>query len=388
MLLVGIPHCRGNSITTLGLIHLPEGNVLVRYKKMEFRKSKMAQSAAVIAILSLLLVSVVSGITYFGWQINKQTSLQEEQAQADKEKTPEDKSVASKSGEVTVLKVYAQDKESNTNAQVAVPAFFYTKKDGIFGDYIGSSASTTLSATASTSISPVTIGSTVCGNPFNGTGTNVGFYGEEKCQEIKTEGETLQLDTHTICTAIQMQGLLFSDSTTTNANMSLGTSGSNSFDHVEIRVNGTDCAYNLAGFYVDTIAATNLDNIDLGSDTSSMTEKNVKIQRVKEKANYVFELDTPLMMHENVKYKTGSLTLKADGDGCSTSEAINISAFDKSSSQSAKGSRPILSGRIEDDQDSPVDVGGADIQIVSSGRRASSANAQNADGTSTFYCNP
>ena len=94
------------------------------------------------------------------------------------------------------------------------------------------------------------------------------------------------------------------------------------------------------------------------------------------------------MLHENEKYKTGSLTLTADGDGCNAVEAINVTAFDKANFQSALGKKEVRLNGIEDDQQSPVDVGGADILIVPTGKRATASNAQNGDGSSSFWCNP
>ena len=187
-----------------------------------FNKKGAAATGVIVASIVLLVLLVAGFGGAMVYNSFKQTALQEDQLQKEAEQTPQDKSVEKKSGDVTVLKTYALDKESNTNAQTAVPAFFYTKNaDGKFNNFIGTASSTLLSATAATSISPVTIGSQVCGLAFNGTGTQNGFYGDEKCQEIKTEGETMPLDTHTICKSDQLQGLIFSSGDTVNSNMTL-----------------------------------------------------------------------------------------------------------------------------------------------------------------------
>src|SRR3990167_4767152 len=98
-----------------------------------FNKKGAAATGVIVASIVLLVLLVAGFGGAMVYNSFKQTALQEDQLQKEAEQTPQDKSVEKKSGDVTVLKTYALDKESNTNAQTAVPAFFYTKNaDGKF----------------------------------------------------------------------------------------------------------------------------------------------------------------------------------------------------------------------------------------------------------------
>lgn len=370
--------------------------------------NKKAQSkvpTGVWVILSIVLIVAVGGFGFMAYQSQKQTALEEQRQKAELAKPTETASIESNVGKVAVLKASATDKENNNpNTQVAVPARFWkANKDGIwetfasggaqykkytgsFKEWIGSSATVALSSTTTTSISPVNVGDIVCGSAFNGTGTSVSFIGETSCVELATEAESLKLPTHTGCTATQLQGVIYSTGSTTGQNISVGVNGDNSFDKVYLRVNSTDCAYNLGGFYVDTTSGTNVDDINLGSETKPLTKSNKAIKRIKEKDDYVFELDAPLLMHENEKFYTGSLSVSADGDGCSPAERLNVSAYD--SAQYLPIAGLALASGAEDDQSSPADVGSPDIPIISSGKGASTTNSVNEDGTVSFFCIP
>lgn len=331
---------------------------------------------------------------------NKQTALQEEQAKQDlaAKSNPQQQSVQSNAGKAAILKASAQDAENNDpTTQVAVPALFYTKDaEGKFSGWIGQGATTLLSATAATSVTPVTIGQTVYGIAFNGTGTLNGFYGEEKAHTVTTEGDSEVYVVHTICRADQLQGLIYDNRQNTHVNLTVGASSTNSFKQAELHVNGTDCAYKLGGFYVDLIGSTHINNVDIGSALGYTGEKNEfaisktnkNIQRVSAKDDYVFELGTPLMLHENQYFLTGGISLSTDGTGCSSAEGVNITAFDKANFKSAKAGVGIAFNGIETDATSPVDVGAADKLFVSEGKGASVANTINGDGSTSFWCTP
>jgi len=350
--------------------------------KINFNKKASGYQTFLLSLIGLAVVVGVIGL--FTFQV-RQTAFQEEQRLADQEKTPADVSADNKAGNVVVLKSYATDNEANNkNTQIAVPAKFYTKKaDGSFDQWIGGSAGYTLSASATTSVSPATIGQKVYGRAFNGTGTLIGYYGDENSIEVKTEGDSIALVSHAICRANQMQGLIYKTGSSTDKNLSLGASGADTFAQTKLRVNSTDCAYNLAGFTVDTTSGTNVNLVQLTADTSPLSRQSISLQRIKEKDDYVFVLDTPKMLHENEAYFTGTLSVTADADGCSSEEGLNLTAFDKAPFTSAISGKGIEEG-FEDDQVSPSDVGGADVTFISNGRD----NTVNGDGSTSFWCVP
>lgn len=352
----------------------------------------------VILIVAVLIIGLFSLGSYM--ESRKQTALQAEQTKAllrEQAKTPEEKSETSNVGKSAIARATAIDLQENTKAQVAVPAYFYkVDKDGNFVEYVGQTGARTLSATESTSITPVNIGDKICGVSFNSTGGANGingYYGNVGCIDIQVGGETLVLEANRICRQNQLQGYLKTNLNQLGRNLTAGASQANSFTTLELRINGTDCAYNLGGFYVDVIAGTNIqdismdDSITKGGKTTKLTETNVNLKRLSGTDDYVFELAEPMILKEYDTLNTGSFTILADGDGCSTAEGVNVTAFDKANFQSTGSGKPILFG-IEDDQVSPADVGGADVLIISNGRGTSGSNDLNGDGTTSFSCIP
>ena len=350
--------------------------------------NKKAQSAAMWIVIVLIVGILGTSMFSLVSDSRKQTALQEDQANKEAVQTPEQASAASNVGDAAVVKVTAQDREQNdATTQVAVPAWFYfaNKADNSFKGWLGQGAATTLSATAATTISP-SVGDYICGKAFNGTGGSMGYYGDQVCEEItKVSGQTIVLPTHRTCDSTQLQGVILDNRDNTNSNISVGASSTNSFKQIEVRVNGTNCAYNLGGFAVDLNSNTNIDKVELGSNavygTLGLYDKT--ITRIKTKSEFAFTLETPKMLHENEYFYAGSLAVTADADGCTTPEAVNVTTFDVGQFKSSKGTG-IMTG-IEDDQQSPVDVGAPDVSIISSGKGASVTNLQNGDSTS-FYC--
>lgn len=361
-------------------------------------KKKRGQIGIQIAVW-LLVVVVIGGTIGTLYYQNKQTVLQEKR---DVEKEAEEKGTelpTAKKNEITVLKASAYDEEDNNDAQIAVDGYFWTvdADTGKFLGFIGGSSANSLPSTGTLSISPVVTGQKVHGIAFNntgGVGGRIGYYGEVETktklghETIISEGEEMLLKSHRICRNDQMEGLITYSGSDTNKNISLGASTSDSFEKTRLRINGTDCAYRLGAILVDTIAGSNIENVDLTEDTTALSETPISIKRIKEKDDYVFELDTPKLLIEGQKYYTGTLFVKADGDGCSSAEAVNVSAVDYASYKSAKlkdGNGDLLGilEGYEDNADSPADVGGDDKLYVSE-----ATNSQNGDGSSSFWCNP
>ena len=395
----------------IGRLSQKEEKNKMQYKKGNKMQYKKGQGVVIVIILifAVLAISIFGFLSYT--ETRKQTALAEKQTALlakEETKTVEEKSESTNVGRSAIARASALDLQSNTQSQVAVPAYFYKiDKDGKFIEYIGQTSARTLSASDSTSVTPVVIGDKICGIGFNttggGAGGTAGYYGLDKCIDIKVGGETMILDVHRTCRQDQLQGYLVDTRDNVGSNLTAGVSASNNFKAIELRVNGTDCAYNLGGWYVDVPAGTNILDIglsgitDFGSSTvlsgktkdGDIVETNRVLKRVRTQSEYVFELDEPLLINEYDQIKTGAFSILADGDGCSAgTDNVNISSFDIAKYQSAKqANRPILQG-IEDDQDSPVDVGGADVLMISNGKGTSTANPQNGDGTTSFYCIP
>lgn len=322
-------------------------------KMIRHKKAKTFERVLLIAIL-LVAVSGVGVITFYA---QKQTGLQEKE----ETQTTEEASESKNAGEITVLKSWAVDKQANTETQVLVPAYYYLKnEDGSFDKWIGGTSGYTLSATATTSVSPVVIGQTVYGTAFNGS-----YYGDENSQKIQIEGEQLKLDVHSICPkGLEMK--IFDETNNEAKNLSVGASQSNSFDRLKFRNNNSDCAYNLAGFYIDlTSTGSNITTIVIDGDASytGITKTSTSLEREKDKDDLVYALDSPIMLKESQKWFSGDVTVTADGDGCTNQgESVNVYAFDEAKFLKKDGSG--IGSGWENDADSPADVGGGDVHLL------------------------
>lgn len=354
-----------------------------------------------IGIGSLVALVLIVGIVWYG--VSKQSAYQDQQLalqkaaqQAqDKTKTAPAAPAANRGGTASVVKAAAYDFEStNTGTATAIPAYAYqyvvdsqTGKTSETPSYIGSASATTLS-TSGTSFNTV-IGNKLCGVAFNATGGTTGttgYYGVEKCINVVRDYDDLALETHKICRQDQMQGYLEDYSNNKGLNLTLGANtASNSFRDLFFRVNSSNCAYNLGAIAIKVGSGTKdyINSVTLDGGDNAMTKSSLSLSRIN--SQFLYELDTPLMMHQYQSITTGSLTLTGSGVGCSTTEFVNVTAMDKSKFQSAKGSNPILEG-YENDAQTPADVGGADVLIASSGKGTSTANAVNGDGTYSFAC--
>lgn len=321
---------------------------------MDLRKKGAVGTNLILGGLFLVVVILACSVIYFG--VQQQTAVVEEE-----DKPVEDKSAERKAGEITVLKTWAVDKQANTETQIKVPAYFWLEDaSGNFISWIGGTSGYTLSATTTTSVSPVTIGTIVNGIAFNRS-----FYGEKQQKEIKIEGEQMKLNSHTICNNGKggLEILLYDDQTNIDKNISVPASQSESYDYLRFKNNGTDCAYNLAGFMFDIVSASNISTIAMKSDAdyTSVSKSNIAIERKKDEDDFVFALSSPVMLKEGEKWYSGTLTVTADGDGCSSTagEPVDIRGFDEAKYVDRNGVG-IKSG-WEDNQDTPVDVGSDDV---------------------------
>lgn len=354
-----------------------------------------------IGIGSLVALVLIVAIVWYG--VSKQSAYQDEQLELQKAAAAKEAAkaaapaapAANRGGTASVVKAAAYDFEStNTGTATGIPSYVYqyvvdsqTGKTSETPSYIGSASATTLS-TSGTSFNTV-IGNKLCGVAFNATGGatgTTGYYGVEKCINVVRDYDDLALETHKICRQDQTQGYLEDYSNNKGLNLSLGAnSASNSFRDLFFRINSSNCAYNLGAIAITLGSGTgsNIQTITLDGGANPMTKSSLALTRIK--PQFLYELDTPLMMHQYQSITTGSLTLIGNGNGCSTTEFVNVTAMDKGKFQSAKGSNPILTG-YENDAQTPADVGGADVLIASSGRGTSTANVVNGDGTYSFAC--
>lgn len=322
-------------------------------------------SGAVTILLSILVIAVVGLGAFVVYNSVQQTAL----AKADASKTPAQVSLDTKTGDVAVLKAYDVDKEANSETQKSIQSYFWLQKaDGTFDRWIGGVSGFSLSASSTTSVSPVSVGDSVYGIAFNSS-----MYGTIGNKVMTTESNEMKLESNKICNT-PLELLLYNDQAQTGKNLSVGASMAESYDYMRFKVNATDCAYNLAGFMFDTVSiGSNVSTIAVESDAkyTSIAKSGKSIERAKDTDDFVFALSTPVMLHEGQKWFSGVVKVTADGDGCH-GEAISIYAFDEAPFVDKDGVG-IKTG-WEDNQATPADVGGGD-----------SRNA-NTEGTS-FFCN-
>jgi hypothetical protein len=287
----------------------------------------------------------------------------------------DDIAAALKTGDAASLRIYVTDEEAaNTGTKVAAPIYCYDET-GKFADNADGTVSSTSSATQVNTV----IGKTLTCQAINKT-----FYGDKQVVPVKEDNVPVTLVAHRVCSSTGGTITYYDKNGANEANLTLAANEESYFGKMEFRISSANCAYNLAGFYIDTVTGTNISNIDMsgtadvigqkGHPDTNIVKGKAKYERIKDVDDYVFEIDDnsaqegnqPLMMHQYDYLNTGSVTVLADADGTSgVGDTMTTYAFDKTSFRSYKV-EAIFDNAVEDDQDSPSDIGAADIQDLDS----------------------
>ena len=287
--------------------------------------------------VGLLIVGIL-GITMLGLYLTGVLTPQATVQQTTQ--TAQQVAQATKTGDVSSLGVYVRDiSNNNINTKVAVPV--YCQDDA--GSFIidGTSSSTTAEITGKTEI-----GRTVTCWAFNST-----YQSEPVTVKIDGESPHIVIDSYKVPTSAKLQ--FYDDTYTTGTggaiNMSAGADATDTFQKMKFTNNNSDTMLPLGGFYFDIIESSNVSALDIsGSASLSGMDKattqivesdlSTKVSARKTLWDFVFEIDDDssqsgnqaLLMEENDYLETGSVSVTADGDGCSGSaDLISSYAFTK-----------------------------------------------------------
>lgn len=326
--------------------------------------SKKGSSGTNVLLTVLVIVIIAFAGSAVYWMYGQQ--------QATAVSTPEGKEAVketaqlAKTGKLAYLNIVAEDQTSDTKAKASVP--LYCWEEGTPNIYLDNANA---DATKTTDVQQVItkVGATVHCRAFNTT-----WYSDELVHTMTSEAENDVLKVYHISNSLKMRWKY--EGSFNQNNLTATASGSAKYDLLEIEQNFTDRAYDLWGIAFDQPSAdANLTDVEIGS-TLTMSSGNVpaggmptlsestrKISRIKDTADFVFVLSTPLRLLQDDAIQTGTVRFTADGDGCPATgdgELWDVYAIDTSAFKSSVDST-IKYGEPEDDQPSPTDIGGSDF---------------------------
>ena len=349
-----------------------------------FNKKGVSSTLFSIALIAIIGLSIVAGLSFLGGRAGTQQTAIVGPTQVQVAQT----------GKASNLRVFAEDLEAATTSQLAIPAYCWDVNAP--NTIVGGSAGTTTSATTTTAISPVSVGQKLKCIAFNAT-----YTGDIVDITLVDEGgATVKLPIHRGCFNRDIAVQLFdqrnielgaSDGGLTN-NFTAGASGSETGWTVEVRVNGTDCSYNLAGLYANTISdtETNITSLDVGGSITltrvgsrpntpaTLKKTPYSFQSIKAQDDFVFMVTasgegsssgtdglgraiSAIRLQDGDKIVFGGGVLLADGSGCGTTAGTNNFTFntlDGNHFVSVKtGTQGQVLFGVENDAASPADLG-------------------------------
>lgn len=296
--------------------------------------NKKGQALAVLLVVGVFIA--IGLLAYYVFFVGAEPSTQRVVQQS-----AQDLAQATKSGDVASVGVYVRDiSGNNINQKIAIP--IYCQDDS--GNFI---IDATTSSTTAETTGKSTIGKTVTCWAFDSTHqtlTPVGIV-------IDEEAEHVVIDAYNVSVTGKLQ--FYDDTYTTGSNgvinITMGASVTDTFQKMRYTNNNTDRNIPLGGFYFDIIELSNVSTMDVSGSAvlSGMDHSSTNIVKSTLSTgvsarntlwNFVFEIDDdagasgnqPLLMEENDYLESGSVSLTADGDGCSgTSDKISSYAFTK-----------------------------------------------------------
>ena len=291
-------------------------------------KNKKGVGGAIWAII-VILVIITGFVGYFAITAGPSQKIVQQTAQ--------DIAEATKKGDVASIGIYVRDLENNNiNTKVAVPV--YCKETD--GEFI-------IDATSSSTSAEITGKSTI-GKEITCWAFNTTYQSEPKTLIVDEESEHVVIDAYKVVGTGTID--FYDDTYTTGTagviNVTAGADATDTFQKMRFTNSGTDMAYNLGGFYFNTIEGTNVSVIDIsgsatlsGMDHSSaqivISSLSTKVSARKDSWDFAFEIDDdsatagnqPLYMQENDYLESGSVAVTADGDGCTSGGGDLISSY-------------------------------------------------------------
>ncbi len=282
-------------------------------------------------------------------------------------------------GKAATISVFAYDKAANSPQTAKTVVSLYLIRNPVVtdtkisGEFLADG--TLLSSSSRTDVTEgLKVGDKILGIALN-TSTAT-FYGvPSSIIEITGQSEILDLDIYNVTTTGTII-LKDEDETTLSnvtpasvvsaVNLTLNAGEVETFDSIRIKNTFVNTGWNVAGFYWDLAAHTNITSI-VGTGTTtgsySMGFDKVAVGFEKtDKDDIVFALTEPVMLLEYDYIKFSGIQIKADADGCAVPENLSLYVYDKAWFRSTK--EPAMMFGAETDADSPANIGAADHQAI------------------------
>jgi len=254
--------------------------------------------------------------------------------------TIEEISEISKAGELTSFKLSVKDDGDSPNRYAGTGYCWYLDEPTTL---IGG-GSTSLSATAGTSISPVVIGKTVRCVAFDST-----HHGMPENKQIKTEGEQLILDSKNISSLV---GIHFYEDNTkeTTPSLTIPQSGTKKFNKIVFEGNVSDAGLNMK----ELCFGSNNSNSEVSSiEVGGLSTQSRIPYTLRNTHNFCFKWDNAVFLRDYDEIETGVVKITVT-DSFTATETINMTIIDEAYFESIDGSIKL---DTQADDVTPDDVG-------------------------------
>lgn len=320
-------------------------------------KNKDKRGASGIAVTMVILMSTLVigllfvGIMYFTGNLQGTVS----------EKTTEDISKATSSGDVAQIKVRVRDRaNTDPTTRLAVPVYCKDELNNLVID--GTTSSTTSDTSGST-----TRGKTVTCWAFNSTIQTV----KPITKDIDSDIVPFEIDAYTVATtsAITFYNDQFNTGTGGVINVTgVGANIKGTLNKVRVKNNQTSKWLPIGGVYFDVVTGSNVSSITVDSNGLSISDVTstlaTGVTTRKEQWNYVFEFNggtegtnkLAVILEDGDYKESGAIGVKGNGNGCvSAGELISSYGFTKGYYRSISDTSFVKYGH-ETDAESPAVV--------------------------------
>lgn len=316
---------------------------------MKILKNKKGAGSAWIATAAIAMVVLVAMFGFIAFQSGTFAG----KGSATAATAVKESAQAANFGKASTVRFRALDQSQSTSAVDQVATTLYLI-DSETGKRVGG-ASTTLSATALTSIS-TTVGKKLKAYAFDAT-----YYGEVQDVDVVQEVQPVDLNVW----AMTSGGLKIdvwdnsAELTDNQTNITLGAGQTDSLDYIKITVNVADAVFNLKGIALDLPSASNVTNFVI----NGMQKANVP-QRLASasSAEYYYELPQAKLLKSWDVFQTGTVAFTAHSSNNPNVEAFTLRILDEAYYSGADANK--IGIGVEDDAPSPAGVGAADVTVA------------------------
>lgn len=303
--------------------------------------NKTGGSKTITTIMILLLVVVVIAVAYFIYSDTQAKKLEQEQIII-REEAP----AVGLTGKPGTLSVFALDKSNSDKTTKAAGQLYVITDPVITADKITGGFSTDGTLMSTTVRTSVTTGITV-GTKFAAIASNSTYFGFPTTELTfgtsnpngdgyslngVGQSQTLDIDVYKTAPTINLkmyEGLNeVKEADISTFNFSIGADQVAVPDTIDIEMNLTNVAVNLAGFYIDLPADTNISSIEIQTAGSEgLAESTLNLVNT-ETDDYVFEFSSPILMLPWDKLTlTNALKFTGSGTGCTGADDGDLFTF-------------------------------------------------------------